>query len=280
MNKLLSAITASILICGAAQAEVTPEYGKYDPRVRSLEYNKWDVTRLTTFFGVSTHIAFGADEKIVDIALGDPTAWEIIPRVNNLYIRPLADNPDTNLTIITDRRSYQFALFTATRSETDKTAWQDPNLIYSLRFLYADEENERLRREEEKTALQAKLDDAKETLKSQNLAEENIDYWVAGSKQITPTKAKDDGRFIYLTFSNNRDIPAIYEVDEFGEESLINTSVEGNIVVIHRMVKQLRLRKGSYVACVINRSFDLDSGKDNTTGTISTEVKRTIKGAE
>ena len=280
MNKLLSAITLSMLICGIASAEITPKYGKYDPRVRAIEYNKSDVTRLTTFFGVSTHIAFSGDEKIVDIALGDPTAWEIIPRVNNLYIRPLADNPDTNLTIITDKRSYQFALFTATRAETDKTAWQDPNLIYSLSFTYADEEDERIKLLKEKEQLTAKLDDAKETLKSQNLAEENIDYWVAGSKQITPTKAKDDGRFIYLTFSNNRDIPAIYEVDEFGEESLINTSVEGNTVVIHRMVKQLRLRKGNYVACVINRSFDLDSGKDNTTGTISTEVKRTIKGAE
>lgn len=280
MTKLLSAITLSMLICGAASAEITPEYGKYDPRVRVIDYNKADVTRLTTFFGVSTHIAFGADEKIVDIALGDPTAWEIIPRVSNLYIRPLADNPETNLTIITDKRSYQFALFTANRSETDRTAWQDPNLIYSLSFSYGEEEAEAARLQREKEALQAKLDDAETILKTQSDVEENIDYWVAGSEQISPTHAKDDGRFIYLTFSNNRDIPAIYEVDEFGEESLINTSVDGNTVVIHRMVKQLRLRKGNYVACLINRSFDLDGGKDNTTGTISTDVERTIKGAE
>lgn len=280
MNKLFSAITLSLLLCGTASAEVTPDYGKYDPRVRVIDYNKMEVTKLTTFFGVSTHIAFSNDEEIIDIALGDPTAWEIIPRINNLYIRPLADNPDTNLTIITDKRSYQFALFTASRSETDKTAWQDPNLIYSLAFSYADEEDERLKLLKEKEALTAKLDDAKEALKSRTLDDENIDYWVAGSKQIAPTKAKDDGRFIYLTFSNNRDIPAIYEVDEFGQESLINSSVQGNTVVIHRMVKQLRLRKGSYVACLINRSFDLDAGKDNTTGTISTEVKRTIKGVE
>lgn len=280
-NNLLTALTLSTLLLSVnVLAETTPDIGEFDPRVRIIPYNKYDVTKLVTFFGVSTHIEFSKNEEIKDIAIGDPTAWEIIPRINNIYIRPKAETPDTNLTIVTNERSYQFTLFTAKRSEKDKTAWQDPNLIYSLSFAYNDADELEEKRLTEARLLKEKLESAEQALKDQKIIIENVDYWAAGSAQISPTTAKDDGRFIYLTFSNNRDIPAIYEVNEFGEESLINANVDGNTVIIHRMVKQLRLRKGAYVACVINRSFNLDSGRDNNTGTISNEVKRTVKGAE
>ena len=281
MNKLFSALTLSaLLVSGAALAELTPAFGDYDPRIRVVPYNKSQVIKLVTFFGVSSHIEFSKSETILDIATGDPTAWEIIPRTSNLYIRPKAENPDTNLTIVTNKRTYQFALFTAKRSEKDKSAWLDPNIIYSLSFSYDDEDEAKAKALQNAIELKEKLNQAQEALSNQSNIIDNIDYWVAGSKEISPTKAKDDGRFIYLTFSNNRDIPSIYEVNEFGEEFLMNSNVEGNTVIIHRMVKQLRLRRGNYVACLINRSFDLDGGKDNTTGTISSEVVRTIKGTQ
>ena len=105
----------------------------------------------------------------------------------------------------------------------------------------------------------------------------NFNYWVAGSEEISPTTAYDNGRFIFLSFGNNKDMPAVYEVDNAGNESLINTNVvNGNTIVIQRLVSQLMLRKGDYVASVVNRSFDVNGGIDNTTGTVSPDVKRTI----
>ena len=92
---------------------------------------------------------------------------------------------------------------------------------------------------------------------------------------------KRQGRFIYLTFSNNRDMPAIYSVDDEGNESLINTSViDSNTIVIQRMVPRLMLRKGKAVASVINKSFDMNGGTDNKTGTVAKDVQRVIKGAQ
>lgn len=269
----------SILFSSLLYAETTPNYGKYDPRVRIVEYNAQDVTKVVTFFGVSSHIQFSNSEVIKDIAVGDPSAWEIIPRINNLFIRPLADNPDTNLTIITNKRTYHFSLFTAKRSKKDKTAWQASNLIFSLGFHYKDEEKENNAALAKEKELKSKFADAKTKLEKGFTSVSNIDYWIAGSQEISPTSVRDNGRFIYLTFSNNRDMPAIYSVDEFGGEALINANVKGNTIVIHRMVKMLRLRKGKYVACLVNRSFDLDGGKDNSTGTVSPSVERTIKGA-
>lgn len=272
-------IFITILYNGQVLAETTPSYGKFDPRVRIVEYNAQDVTRIVTFFGVSSHIQFSNSEVIKDIAVGDPSAWEIIPRINNLFIRPLAENPDANLTIITNKRTYHFSLFTAKRSKKDKTAWQDSNLIFSLGFNYKDEEKEKDNALEKAKELKANFTDAKTKLEKGITSVSNIDYWIAGSQEISPTSVRDNGRFIYLTFSNNRDMPAIYSVDEFGEEALINANVKGNTIIIHRMVKLLRLRKGRYVACLVNRSFDLDGGKDNSTGTVSPAVERKIKGA-
>ena len=77
---------------------------------------------------------------------------------------------------------------------------------------------------------------------------------------------------------NNRDMPAVYATDADGTESLVNTNVEGNEIVVHRMVRKLTLRKGAAVACVVNKSFDLDGGRDNTTGTVAPDVQRVIRG--
>ena len=130
-------------------------------------------------------------------------------------------------------------------------------------------------------ALKAKLGEVKSKLTNAAHSGQNTDYWVAGSDEISPTAARDDGRFIYLTFSNNRDMPAVYEVDEKGKEALINTNViDGNTIVIQRLVRRLILRKGDAVASVINKSFDLNGGIDNTTSTVAPDVERVIKEAQ
>jgi len=38
------------------------------------------------------------------------------------------------------------------------------------------------------------------------------------------------------------------------------------------------LRKGDYVAAVLNKSFDQNGGIDNTTGTVVPNVERVVKG--
>ena len=73
-------------------------------------------------------------------------------------------------------------------------------------------------------------------------------------------------------------MPAVYSVDAEDKEALINTNViDGNTIVIQRLVPRIILRKGNYVASVINKSFDINGGTDNTTGTIAPDVKRVIK---
>lgn len=278
MKKLL---LIGLLVPALAMAEITPPKGNYDPRVRIVDYNPMNVVKLSTFYGVSTHVQFGESETIKDVAVGDDQAWKVVPRGNHLFIKPQATKADTNVTVVTDKRTYQFALVVQPRPVKDSTAWADPNLIFSLAFRYPDEDSAKAAANAKREALKARLGEVKSKLSDATKEGQNFDYWVAGSEEISPTAARDDGRFIYLTFTNNRDMPAVYSVDEQGNEALINTNViDGNTIVVQRLVRRLILRKGSAVASVVNKSFDLNGGMDNTTGTVSPDVERVIKGAQ
>lgn len=273
MKKVI--MIALLLSMSAAHAELTPNKGEYDPRVRVVDYNPLNVVKLSTFYGVSTHVEFAPNEKIKDVAVGDDMAWNVVPRGNHLFIKPKAEKADTNITVITDKRTYHFALVVQPRPVKDSTAWADPNLIFSLTFRYPDEEAAKYAATVKKEALKSKLGDFKNAARDG----QNFDYWVAGAEEVTPTSARDDGRFIYLKFSNNRDMPAIYSVDDEGHEALINTNViDGNTIVVQRLVKELILRRGHYVASVINKTFDMTGGTDNYTGTVVPDVERVIKG--
>jgi type IV secretion system protein VirB9 len=278
-------------------AETIPNGSFYDSRVRVINYNRMDVVKLSTFYGVSTHVQFSDDETIKDVAVGDDQAWNIVPRGNHLFIKPKAKKADTNVTVVTDKRVYNFALVVQPRSTKDSTAWKDPNLVYGVTFRYPEEEAAKLAAEREAKAKADEINHRWDTVKSKfskvtkngqidyvggkeiPLEQQNYDYWMAGSDEISPTAARDDGRFTYLAFSNNRDMPAVYSVDAAGKEALINTNVEGNTIIIHRIVPSLKLRKGDAVVCIRNKSFDPNGGADNTGGTIAPDVERVIKEA-
>ena len=96
--------------------------------------------------------------------------------------------------------------------------------------------------------------------------------------KVSPSGAYDDGRFTYLIFNNNSSMPAVYETDENGKESLVNTHVtSGNTIVIHHLIEKITLRKGDFVASVWNKSYDSKGGENKLTGTVAPDVERVIK---
>lgn len=276
-----NALWIALLLPALCWAEITPPQGTHDPRVRTVDYNPRDVVKVSAFYGVSTHIQFADDEKITYVAVGDDQAWTVRERGNHLFVKPKATNANTNVTVVTAKRTYQFALVVQPRKPTDASAWSDPGLIFSLNFRYPDDERVRSEQQARAAAVAARQTGIKDKLIAASQANENQDYWVMGSDLVSPTAARDDGRFIYLTFKGNRDMPVVYALNEAGEEALINTNViDGNTIVVQRMVPRLMLRKGANVAMVQNKSFDINGGRDNTSGTVSPDVVRVLKGGQ
>ena len=231
------------------------------------------MTKLTGHYGYSTHILFSAHEKVGHIAMGDAEAWAVSPLDNHIFIKPKGDDPATNMTVVTDKRIYNFEL---SAHESKSGAWAR-DMQFEIRFRYPHEEAERKRNAKKKRLLEEKL--AKEPHPSGL----NWNYWAKGSADLTPKAAYDDGRFTYLSFSGNRSVPAIYAVEgEDGEEALVNTHIDPkrpNAIVVHGVYPRLVLRKGKAVTCAFNKSYDPE-GKTSGNGTTRKGVKRAIKGTE
>lgn len=276
MNKITKLMAASAFVVstfpGAALALEVPEPGPFDDRVKFINYNSSQVVKIVGHFGFSTHIQFREGEEVVKVALGDPKAWELKPYKNHVFLKPLGDDPITNMQVLTSERVYNFEL---DAHWSENGAHPVPNdMFFQINFRYPDEEAALAKAKAEALELKAKLNDTPEP------EPKNWNYWAKGSQEITPSRAFDDERFTYLEFPNNREIPAVFVVDADGNESLVNIHVDPENpgrVVIHRVVKRIMLRKGNAVTCIFNQSYDPD-GIGNPTGTTAPGVHRVIRG--
>ena len=83
----------------------------------------------------------------------------------------------------------------------------------------------------------------------------NTSYFKKGNLEITPTNIWDDSLFTYLKYDNANDLPAVYKVMPDGSEVLINSHTKEDVLVVHEVVKTLRLRLGKSVADIHNGTF-------------------------
>lgn len=281
--KLLLALALCLVTFTAAAIE-TPQGTSADARVKYVDYNVNDVVAVYAYQGVATHIVFAPGEEILDIASGFSAGWEALNRRNNIYLKPksidqgevgvLAPVPgrwDTNLVVTTNRRIYSFQLFLIGPRSSSAKLKNDPRMAFRITFRYPKEA-----RAADKAA-QEKLFAARRMANPP--IPRNSDYSMQigkRSKAIAPTAAFDDGRFTYLKFPNNREFPAVFLVAADGSESLVNTHVEDDLLVIQRVAPELVLRLGDQVVSVFNESYDID-GVAPVMGTTVNGVRRVIE---
>ncbi|WP_394355829.1 TrbG/VirB9 family P-type conjugative transfer protein [Candidatus Trichorickettsia mobilis] len=102
-----------------------------DNRIKTYIYNPNEVYLLVLHFGFQSHIEFAKNEEIQTITLGDSYVWKITPLANRLFIKPLEKNIRTNMTIITNKRTYQFDIVAKELEDGE-----EKDLVYAIRFYY------------------------------------------------------------------------------------------------------------------------------------------------
>lgn len=102
-----------------------------DNRIKTYIYSPNEVYLLVLHFGFQSHIEFSKGEEVQTITLGDSYAWKITPLNNRLFIKPLEKNIRTNMTIITNKRTYQFDIVAKELDDGD-----EKDLVYVIRFYY------------------------------------------------------------------------------------------------------------------------------------------------
>lgn len=248
-----------------ALAEVVPAKGKVDPRIRSAAYSGNEVYRIRGYVGYQIDLEFEAGEWFTGLGAGDIEGLSFVGKDNHLFLKPKALKVATNITVLTNRRHYQFD-YTATR---ERPAAGD-DVIFSLRFIYPPAAE--LAADAAAKRIDAQLQEA-----STGRAR-NDDYWYCGHATLKPIAAWDDGVHTRFRFAANADLPAIFVRNDDDSESLLNFNVDAGDVVIHRVARRFILRRGSLTGCIVNQGF-VGGGARLDSGTVTPSVERRVQGA-
>jgi type IV secretion system protein VirB9 len=259
---LFVALQVLVFACPAL-AEIVPPRGAVDGRVRSAAYEGDQVYRLRGFIGYQIDLEFETGEIFVGLGAGDIEGLSFFSQDNHLFLKPKAPKVATNLTVLTNRRHYQFEYATASL----RPAIDDPEVIFVLRFIYP----------VPKTASEGAAQRIDAELNRASDRRQNFDYWYCGGAALRPVLASDDGIHTRFRFAANGDLPAIFVRGDDDSESLLNYSMEDGDVIVHRVARRFILRRGKLVGCVVNRGF-VGGGTRLDSGTVAPTVERRLQG--
>ena len=281
------ATIGSVALCAAATAAPEPT----DPRLREVVYDPRAVLTVPVKRGVVTLIVLDPNESITEVAAGlggdctkADSAWCIAaqPGGQNLFVKAKSSASAANtLAVVTDRRTHAFRFFVLADGDPKPPVYRlvvksPARLVPARRLALRD------------AAPLVTLPAEPPPLSPQQVVAErlqakpqvmNTQYSVAegtGSQDIVPTLVYDDGRFTYLRFPGNREVPAVFHVLGDGSETLVNARMEDDLLVVDRVSRKLMLRAGSAVVGLWNEAFDLD-GRPPGDGTTVPGVQRVLR---
>jgi len=240
-----------------------PEAG--DPRIRTSVYDADEVYRLQGYVGFQIDLEFERDEHFVGLGAGDAEGLTFAAQDNHLFLKPRAAGVDTNLTVLTTRRTYHFEYLSAAQRPDPQLG----ELIYALRFVYP-----------APPAGQRPAADAVQQRLAQAPAARahNLEYGYCGSPGLKPQSAWDDGVQTHLRFGSRQELPAIFVRNEDGSEALINFNIDGEELVVHRVARRFIVRRGRLQGCIVNRAF-AGAGAQLSSGTLAPAVQRVTREA-
>lgn len=254
-------ILAAFPIIHSGRAETIPAPGLADSRLRVATYCANEVYRLHGYVGYQIALQFEAGESFVGLGAGDIEGLSFVAQGEHLFLKPKAPKVATNLTVLTTRRHYHFE-YTASAQRPDPTI---DDVIYAVRFQYP--EIQSASANDESIPIESLLD------RASTVRPRNFDYWFCGHASLKPTAASDDGVHTRIQFGARADFPALFVRNEDGTESLLNFNIEGGEVIVHRVARQLIVRRGKLAGCIVNKGFT-GGGERLDSGTVSPDVER------
>jgi len=244
-----------------------------DPRLREVVYDPQVVVTVPVKRGVVTLVVFDKDEVITEVAAGlggdcskADAVWCVAaqPGGRHLFVKAKSGaRAANNLAVVTDQRSHSLRFVVL--ADNDR---QQPVYRLSVKAPAPTRPPPRLALRDMPSL--GALPAVPPPPSSQQVVAEriqarptvmNTQYSIAetaGSQDIVPTLIYDDGRFTYLRFPGNREVPAVFHVLGDGQETLVNARMEDDLLVVDRVSRRLMLRAGSAVVGVWNEAFDLD----------------------
>jgi len=183
-------------------------------------------------------------------------------------VKPAEANASTNLTLITDRRTYAFALEARKGAPGSQMTWR-------LQFKYPEDESAAQLAELEQVRLDKAASGTPDVAAGPSGSGLNFRYTYAGDKTLAPELAFDDGAFTYFRFAKDQPLPGIFAVDSEKRESLVDQQIVGEYVRVKAIGTQFSLRAGEKLACVFNEKRDENPQAEPITKTLAQKSAET-----
>ena len=186
-----------------------------------------------------TDIALQPGETLSSISAGDIVRWIVGDTTSgsgaakqvHVLVKPSAPNLNTNLVVMTDRRSYHLAL-----ESTDQTAMAVISWTYPQDQLFALQRQAKAVEEAQPIASGVALEDL------------HFRYAISGDHPPwKPVRAFDDGSKVYIEFPDRIDqgeAPPLFVVGPGGDSQLVNYRVRQNYYIVDRLFAAAELRLG------------------------------------
>jgi type IV secretion system protein VirB9 len=253
-----------------------PRGASQDSRVRFVNYQPYNITRIIGSLRSSVQVEFAPDEEIVHVALGNSVAWEVAPAGNILFLKPRENQPVTNISVVTARRDGSTRSYQMELTVRDGTVEAGQNTYFYVKYRYPADEVARRRLAASAKVQAARAKEADNVLAlHEAYGPRNWRYSAQGSRALEPRSVYDNGKLTTFTFAGNQEMPAIYIENPDGSEGLVPKSVDGNLVLVHAISRKFILRRGGDVLCIFNEAYER-SGINPDTHTTSPSVERVL----
>jgi type IV secretion system protein VirB9 len=222
-------------------ARIEPTRAGY---VNAIQVYPWTEGALYRLYAspekVST-IALQPGEELVDVSTGDTVRWVIgdtlsgqgASRRVHILVKPTLPDLQTNLVVLTDRRTYHVELVSTAETYMASVSWTYPaDGLVALR-----RQNARAAEDEQRVAD-----------RGVHLDKLNFRYRIEGDDPPwRPLRAFDDGRKVYIQMPSGLpqgEAPPLFIAGVGGRPNLVNYRVRGTYYIVDRLFAAAELRLG------------------------------------
>ncbi len=251
----------SVPLFSEARASDVPVPVATDSRIKTFVYSENDVFNIVTHYGYQSNIEFGPEEEVQTISVGDRVPFQIVPAGRRLFVRAMATNARTNMTVVTTKHAYQFDLVSV-----PTPVMPNEELVYVVRFFYPGDKRNMPVTYTDNMSSQAPVSPpiqqqtpalpAPVEMPPSNSTTpiNNYKYSFSGSDALAPLKIFDDGAATYfkLQDSSSQTTPDISVVGAGGKETPVSPRRAGEYWVVDTVAARFTIKQNGATVCVYN----------------------------
>jgi type IV secretion system protein VirB9 len=210
-----AAVTALVLLTALFAAQTSPAQTlQNDSRLETVAYQDGATVPVNSAIGHGVMIVFAAGERVIAFDAADPEAFGIDESVNtgSMVIRTNRTPENPIITVRTQLRSYSFLVHAGMPEDADMV----------VQFTYGAD------------LAEANSKPAKDVIRPH--------YRITGESALRPTQISDDGTRTFLVWGEDQALPAVFSVNPFGDEEIVDGYMRAGIYTIDRVYPRLVFR--------------------------------------